>query len=158
MKERRQMLAAIHLPTNHRLLIFEVSYVSVPKRETPSSVHIQDVPVVSKQYKIHRQSLFQFFGEKTFTFSYRKDQNHVTFFLPSRKDHSDLGNDFFSLNKFKVLISGYTEIRCTRIMRLTRITIVTRNSRFAVLTKMTPDSPEPQKQPAPSEQSNSPVL
>ena len=94
-----------------------------------------------------------FFGfvEKTFTFSYRKDRNHVTFFLPSRKDHSDLGNDFFSLNKFKVLISGYTEIRCTRIMRLTRITIVTRNSRFAVLTRITSDSPEPQKPPESSE-------
>ena len=58
MKERRHVLAPIHLPTNHRLLIFEVSYVSVPKRETPSAVHIKDVPFVSKQFKIHRQSLF----------------------------------------------------------------------------------------------------
>ena len=97
------------------------------------------------------KSFLVFWREKTFTFSYRKDQNHVTFFLPSRKDHSDLGNDFFSLNKFKVLISGYTEIRCTRIMRLTRITIVTRNSRFAVLTRITSDSPEPQKPPESSE-------
>ena len=40
MKERRRELAPIHLPTSHRLPIFEVSPVSVPKRETPSVVHV----------------------------------------------------------------------------------------------------------------------
>ena len=33
MKEQRRMLVPIHLPTSHRLPIFEVSHVSVPKRE-----------------------------------------------------------------------------------------------------------------------------
>ena len=40
MEERRRELAPIHLPTSHRLPIFEVSHVSVPKRETPSVVHV----------------------------------------------------------------------------------------------------------------------
>ena len=137
MKERRRVLVPIHLPTIHRLLIFEVSYVSVPKRESPP-LYIFKMFLLFQNNSISTGKVFFIFSrKKTFTFSYRKDQNHVTFFLPSRKDHSDLGNDFFSLNKFKVLISGYKKIRCTRIMRLTIITIVTRNSRFAVLTRIT---------------------
>ena len=40
MKERRLELAPIHLPTNHRLPIFEVSHVSVPKRETPTAENV----------------------------------------------------------------------------------------------------------------------
>ena len=47
---------------------------------------------------------FNFFGEKNFHFQLSERSEPCDVFLPSRKDHSDLGNDFFSLNKFRVLI------------------------------------------------------
>ena len=65
---------------------------------------------------------FSFLDRKNFHFQLSERSEPCDVFLPSRKDHSDLGNDFFSLNKFKVLISGYTEIRCTRIRGCPHIT------------------------------------
>ena len=117
MKERRLELAPIHLPTSHRLPIFEVSHVSVPKRET---IQI-------------KQGLFSFFFRKTFTFSYQKDKNHVTSTKSLKYPQSNYLQE--SPVSTESPLSSINNI--TKITNITRSTIVTKNSQFAVFRRIT---------------------